>query len=127
MSYITWEYYSSLFADSKEEDFERLYKKAEMKLDAMTHYRAADFLKNYQKDAATSFESRVYEQIKNTLCELVHALGVQEATGMGDGVASASNDGYSESYKVTTAAEKEAQLYGIVRSGLSGTGMAGAL
>lgn len=29
---------------------------------------------------------------------------------MGTGIASVSNDGYSESYKITTAAEKDAEL-----------------
>ena len=46
---------------------------------------------------------------------------------MGTGIASVSNDGYSESYKVTTAQEKETQLTSVIRSGLSGTGLAGAL
>ena len=46
---------------------------------------------------------------------------------MGTGITSVSNDGYSESYKVTTAQEKEAQLTSVIRSGLSGTGLAGAL
>ena len=54
-------------------------------------------------------------------------MNVQEASGMGTGIASVSNDGYSESYKVTTAQEKEAQLTSVIRSGLSGTGLAGAL
>ena len=52
---------------------------------------------------------------------------MQESTGMGTGVSSVSNDGYSESYKITTVAEKEVQLLSITRSGLSGTGLAGAL
>ena len=61
------------------------------------------------------------------VCELINALYVQETSGMGTGIASVSNDGYSESYKITTAAEKEAQLRSIARQGLSGTGSAGAL
>ena len=55
------------------------------------------------------------------------ALYVQETSGMGTGIASVSNDGYSESYKITTAAEKEAQIIALIREGLSGTGLAGAL
>ena len=45
----------------------------------------------------------------------------------GSNLVSVSNDGYSESYKITTVAEKESQLISIARGGLSGTGLAGAL
>ena len=65
--------------------------------------------------------------MKNTVCELVNAIYIQESSGMGTGITSVSNDGYSESYKVTTEPEKEAQLYSIIRSGLAGTGLAGVL
>ena len=96
-------------------------------MDVLTHNRAAQFVKNYKKTYATDFQKQVYAQIQNTMCELVNALYVQEASGMGTGVSSVSNDGYSETYKLTTAAEKEAQLLSIVRSGLAGTGLAGVL
>ena len=66
-------------------------------------------------------------QIQDTFCQLLSAMAVQETSGMGTGIASVSNDGYSESYKITTATEKEAQLTSVIRSGLSGTGLAGAL
>lgn len=54
-------------------------------------------------------------------------MAVQDASGMGTGITSVSNDGYSESYKVTTVQEKETQLTSVIRSGLSGTGLAGVL
>jgi len=128
MNYITWEYYSSLYSEIAEEnEFNRLCTKAEMKIDALTHMRVTRFMKDFRKTYATDFQKQVYAQIQNTVCELINALYVQETSGMGTGIASVSNDGYSESYKITTAAEKEAQLLGIVRSGLSGTGLAGAL
>ena len=124
---VTWEYYSSLYSEVQETDFEKLNKKAEAKVNVYTHMRAKNFEETYSEDVATMFEKQVHEQIQNTICELVNALYVQETSGMGSGIASVSNDGYSESYKVTTVAEMEAQLLSIVRSGLSGTGLAGAL
>ncbi|MCH5271581.1 MAG: hypothetical protein J1E83_12665 [Lachnospiraceae bacterium] len=128
MPYIDWEYYSSLFTEITEEtDFNRYATRAAAKLDAITHMRAKRFWDAYRKTKATDFQKMVHNQIQLTLCELVNALYVQDSSGMGTGVSSVSNDGYSESYKVTTAAEKEAQLYSIVRSGLSGTGLVGAL
>lgn len=128
MAYITWEYYSSLFTEIADEaTFDRMNARAKVKLDAVTHMRAERFMEGFNADSATGFQRQVYAQIQNTACELVNALYMQETTGMGTGIASVSNDGYSESYRIITAAEKEAQLCSIVRNGLSGTGLAGAL
>lgn len=66
-------------------------------------------------------------QLFNVVFESVFHVFKQESTGMGTGISSVSNDGYSESYKITTVAEKESQLISIARGGLSGTGLAGAL
>ena len=127
MSYISWEYYSSLYSEVPEDDFERILAKASAKLEVYTHMRGKSFEASFDADTATDFQKQVHSQIQNTVCELMNALYIQETSGMGTGVASVSNDGYSESYKITTAAEREAQLLVTVRSGLSGTGLAGAL
>ena len=73
------------------------------------------------------FETQVHIQIQNTTCELINLMSVQDTAGVGTGISSVSNDGYSESYKVTTQAEKEVELVSLIRQGLSGTGLAGAL
>lgn len=127
MPYVNWEYYSSLYFEVPEGDFDRLCAKASAKLDVHTHMRAKNFMIAFDADTATDFQKQVHTQIQNTVCELMDALHVQETSGMGTGITSVSNDGYSESYKITTAAEKEAQLLAITRQGLSGTGLAGAL
>lgn len=128
MSYIDWEYYSTFYTEiTEKETFDRLCVKAEGKLDALTHMRAMRFMRDYRRTHATDFQKQVYTQVKNTVCELVNAIYIQEASGMGTGITSVSNDGYSESYKITTEAEKEAQIYSTIRAGLSGTGLAGAL
>lgn len=128
MSYITWEQYGSLYNNITDVgEFERLSKLAEIKLNAITHMRAKRFEDVYSEDAATDFQQQVHMQIQDTFCQLLNTIAVQDASGMGTGIASVSNDGYSESYKVTTAQEKEAQLTSVIRSGLSGTGLAGAL
>lgn len=127
MSYVTWEYYSSLYTEIPEEDFDRLCAKASAKLDVHTHMRAKNFEIAFDAETATDFQKQVHTQIQNTVCELMNTIQVQETAGMGTGIASVSNDGYSESYKITTAAERDAQLVAIIRGGLSGTGLAGAL
>lgn len=128
MSWIEWEYYSSLFdniTDAK--TFEKIRTKAEAYMNRYTHTRAGSFMAAYDEDSATDFQKMKAESVKMTLCELINNMEVQEASEMGMGLASVSNDGYSESYKITTSEEKEAQLACIIRSGLSGTGLAGAL
>ena len=127
MTYVNREYYGSLYGEVMEDDFKRQLARAETKMDAVTHGRAAAFMEEYNQDTATAYQKRVYRQIQGTVCDLIHSLLIQESTGMGDGITSVSNDGYSESYKITTAAEKEAQLLCIIKEGLSGTGLAGAL
>lgn len=128
MAYITWEYYSSLYNEvSEEAEFSRLCSRAEMKLDSFTHMRTMLFMKEFKKIYATDFQKLVYSQVQNAVCELINAIHVQETSGMGTGISGVSNDGYSESYKITTEAEKESQLLSIVRNELSGTGLAGAL
>ena len=127
MSYIDWEYYSSLFSNVNEDEFYAILQKAEAKLDVHTHLRAKKFEDVFDEASATPFQKQVHVQIQNTVCDLINALHTQEITGMGTGISSVSNDGYSESYKITTVAEKEVQLLSIIRSGLSGTGLAGAL
>ena len=127
MIYITWEQYSSLYSEVQETDFDKLAAKATAKLDVLTQMRARNFEISYEEETVTDFQRQIHTQIQNTVCELVNALYTQETSGMGTGIASVSNDGYSESYKITTAAEKEAQILAIVRSGLSGTGLAGVL
>lgn len=127
MPYIDWEYYSSLFSNVNEDEFYAILQKAEAKLDVHTHLRAKKFEDVFDEASATPFQKQVHVQIQNTVCDLINAFHTQEITGMGTGISSVSNDGYSESYKITTVAEKEVQLLSIIRSGLSGTGLAGAL
>ena len=127
MLYIDWEYYNSLYDTVSEEDFDKLNAKACARLDVYTHMRARNFMAAYVHGTATPFQEQTYTQIRNTVCELINIVSVQDATGMGSGIASVSNDGYSETYKVTTQAEKDAEVIALIQQGLSGTGLAGAL
>lgn len=127
MLYITWEYYSSLYDDVTEEDFDRLNTRACAKLDVYTHMRAQNFMAGYNADAASPFHEQVHTKIQNTVCEIINLVSIQDAAGMGSGIASVSNDGYSETYKITTQAEKDAEVIALIQQGLSGTGLAGAL
>jgi len=128
MFYITWEQYSSLSGRITDENtFNKLRLSAELKMNTITHMRAKRFETEYDESVATDFQKQVHEQIKSCVCDLIDAIDTQRASAMGTGISSVSNDGYSESYKITTASEREEQLTQIVQVGLSGTGLAGAL
>lgn len=127
MAYITWEYYSSLYENVTEEEFNILSVRAEKKINLYTHMRVTLFTDSYDEETATDFEKMVLDAIQITMCELINKMSMQEASGARDGLTSISNDGYSESYKITTQAEKEAELRAVVMAGLSGTGLVSAL
>lgn len=128
MSYITFEYYSSLFTDVTDSaEFTRLETRAEREIDSDTHSRVKAFMSAYSTDTATDFESSVYDAIRITMCDIVNKLKAYDSDVSKSGITSVSNDGYSKSYKAQTQAEKAVEVYGIVSSGLSGTGMCGAL
>lgn len=127
MSFISWEEYGFISAEVPEEEFAKLSRKAEIKLNEVTHMRAGRFLSEYNSGRATDFHRQVYSQIKDTMCDLVDALYAGEVSCMGTGIAGISNDGYSETYHIRTEAEMEAQIVSLIRNGLSGTGLAGAV
>lgn len=87
MSFISWEEYRSISAGVSEEEFARLSRKAEIKLNEVTHMRAGRFLSEYDGEQATDFQKQVYSQIQATMCELMDALYTRETSGMGTGIA----------------------------------------
>ena len=101
MRYVDWEYYSALYSDVGQEDFERINPRACAKLDVYTHMRAAEFEVAYDPDAASAFQRKVHGQIMDTVCALINLMYVQ--------------------------AEKESEVASLIYQGLSGTGLAGAL
>ncbi len=127
MSMVTWEYYSSLFAKVPREEFDRLESQAERYANRVTGNRVSRFMEAYELETATAFQTKIYDAVCFTLCEVVNKLYVLSTSGAGSGLSSVSNDGYTESYKVTTEEELQAEIDIVIRMGLSGTGMAGVL
>ena len=56
----------------------------------------------------------------------MNRLAENEKSGAGKGVASVSNDGYSENYVVQTESQMRAELQSAIKAWLSGTGLVGA-
>lgn len=114
---VSWEYYTSLYNAVDETTFARLEPLAEKEVRTIIgipRWRSIDPAHFY------------YDQLKDCICKLVDRLAKYEKSGVGEGIASVSNDGYSESYVVQTQAQKYAEIRACIIEWLSGTGLAGA-
>ena len=128
MAYISWEEYQNAFdAVMDETAFYRYEKQAEQKMKIVSHFRTDEFLVAYDEETATDFEKGVKDAIRMTCGELISQAYSFEANGQGLGVSSVSNDGYSESYAVTTKADSDKVLNDVILTGLRGTGLVGAI
>jgi hypothetical protein len=127
MSYITWEYYGSLSNTVTAEEFKKMNNRAEVFMDVFTHNRVKQFLDGYVEEEATDFEKMVAGAIQLTMCDLIDKMTALEKSHAATGLSGVSNAGYSESYQKMTETEKKAELQSVIRSGLAGTGLAGAL
>ena len=127
MSYITWEYYSSLSDTVTEEEFKKLTNRAEIFVDVFTHNRVKQFKDSYVEEKATDFEKMVDSAIQLTMCDLIDKMSALDKSHATTGLSGVSNAGYSESYQKMTETEKKAELQSVIRNGLAGTGLAGAL
>lgn len=114
---VTWEYYSSLSNKVTEEEFPALEKKAEL---------IVRDLIGYMRWITINEETFAYVALQDCICNLIDKLHENEISGVGSGVTSVSNDGYSETYAVGTKEEAEAELQRLAKIWLSGTGLVGA-
>ena len=127
MSYVTWEYYSSLSNNVDNNSFERMKSRAESFVDVFTHNRVKQFVDSYVENEATDFEKMVMNAIQLTLCDLIDKMDALDKSHAATGLTSVSNAGYSESYQKMTETDKKTELQSVIRNGLAGTGLAGAL
>lgn len=114
---VNWEYYSSLFEKIPKNDFDRVEKQAE---------KAVRKVIGPIRWSAITENTFGYEQLQDCICNTMNKLVEQEQSGVGKGIASASNDGYSESYVIQTESQARAELNDSIRALLSGTGLVGA-
>jgi hypothetical protein len=114
---VNWEYYSSLFGKVSKNDFDRVEKQAE---------KAVCRVIGPIRWANITEETYGYEHLKDCICNTMNKLMEQEVSGIGKGISSASNDGYSESYVIQTESQAREELNSSIRAWLSGTGLVGA-
>lgn len=116
MLYADWEHYSKYYGEiTDENEFDKLIYRASMMIDTITGNRAA---------SATGYK---VERLRECACSLVDLLASEDASGVGSGLTSFSNDGYSESYAAVTPEDMESNHKSLVFNYLSGTGLVSAL
>ena len=115
---VSWEYYSSHYSTiGTQADFEKAEALAEKDLARVIGpLRWAELVIS---DWSTEFYA---DQLMDTICKVVN----DQATAgkkTGAGVASVSNDGYSESYALAKQSDAQEELQKNIRAWLSGTGL----
>lgn len=117
MSHVTWEYYSSLFSQVNESEFERAEALAEKEVCAVI---------GPLRWANITEETFGYQQLQDCICKVINKMATDAKSGKGKGVSSVSNDGYSENYVIETEEQLRNELRSSIRAWLSGTGLVGA-
>jgi hypothetical protein len=114
---VTWEYYNSLYNKAKQDEFSRLEARAEKHiLSVIGQYKWS----HIQESAF------YFDQLKDCICKVINLLIDLDRGGAGKGIASVSNDGYSENYVVRTPDEYNKEIRTCIVHGLSGTGLTSA-
>lgn len=114
---VTWEYYNSLYKKIGKDEFNNAEALAEKEVKRVV---------GAIRWASISKETFGYDVLQDCICKVIDKMAVDENSGKGKGVASVSNDGYSESYVVQTEVQLRDELQSSIRAWLSGTGLVGA-
>lgn len=116
MSIVTWEYYCSRYNEIKEADFESAELTAEIEVKRVIGPRFESITP----------DTYGYDVLQDCICKVMNKMAFNNKAGVGKGIVSASNDGYSQTFAVTKSEEAEADLKSSIRAWLSGTGLIGA-
>ena len=114
---VDWEYYSSTHGKITEEGFDHAESLAEKEVRLVV---------GWARWQTISEDAFYYEQLRDCICNVMDKMAEDVVSGKGKGVASVSNDGYSESYAVQTEEQLRNELQSSIRAWLSGNGLAGA-
>ena len=114
---VSWEYYSSLYSVVTEDQFETaeaLAEKEVIKVVGLIHWSELNL---------QHLEDEIYgDQLMDCICKVIN-YQAEAPKAQGRGVASVSNDGYSESYVLQTQSQADEELGKNIRAWLSGTGL----
>lgn len=114
---VNWEYYNSLYSTVDETKFS--------KLEPVAENQVRTVIGVYRWNGIDP-DAFYYDQLKHCICMVIDKLAMYEKSGVGTGLASVSNDGYTESFAIQTQPQMLADLRSCIVQWLSGTGLAGA-
>lgn len=114
---VTWEYYNSLYNKANQAEFPVLEQLAEKQVKLVI----GQLKWNGIHESAFYFD-----QLKDCICKLIDKLVELNTSGAGRGLASVSNDGYTENYIVKTSIEANAEIRECIIYWLRGTGLVSA-
>ena len=117
MPIVDWEYYNSLHSRVAEADFESAEALAEKEVKLV--------IGAVRWEQITE-ETFGYDVLKDCICNVIDKMKEDAESGKGKGLASVSNDGYSETYTIKDEADLRNELTSSIKSWLRGTGMVGA-
>lgn len=115
-SIVSWEYYNSLFSTVNSEEFAKYEALAEKQVKLVIGPRWNSIDPN----------AFYYDQLRDCICNVIDKIAENERIGAGRGIASVSNDGYTENYVTQTNTQARDEMNSCIRAWLSGTGLAGA-
>ena len=114
---VSWEYYSSLYSVITEDQFETAEALAEKEV-----IKVVGFI-HWSERNLQHLEDEIYgDQLMDCICKVIN-YRAEAPKAQGRGVASVSNDGYSESYVLQTQSQADEELGKNIRAWLSGTGL----
>ena len=114
MSIVTWEYYDSLHNNCESSEFPKLEALAEQKV------REVIGLPHWNLITPDTFG---YDVLKDCICNVIDKMIDDANSGRGKGLASVSNDGYSETYAIRDEADLRGEMTSNIKAWLSGTGL----
>lgn len=120
MSLLSWEQYSSLHSIvSSEAEFDVAVQLAEKDI------RNVIGILKWLDANINAKEEIYYDQLLDCICNVIN-YNATITNKVGNGIASASNDGYSETYILQKKSDAQAELAKNIKLWLSGTGLVGA-
>ena len=117
MAIVSWSDYNSLYSKIKQEDFPRYEALAEKEVKKVIGPIRWETINE---------DTFGYDALKDCICNVMDKIVDDEQSGRGRGVTSVSNDGYSESYALSSEADLRNEMSSAIKGWLSGTGLVGA-
>ena len=111
---VDWGHYSSLYSKIKETDFDRAETLADKEVRSLI---------GPIRWANITADTFGFEILQDCICKTMDKMADSKKSGRDKGLASISNEGYTETYVTQTEEEARADLHGSIRQWLSGTGL----